>query len=105
MITEFGGNPTSPCQKDVAGIINYMHSHDEYIGWSAWAAGPLWGSYSPCCDNYGSNGSLEPGSTAADGGPGFYQLVWQAVIEPLLPKNLQTSGISNVNGPAGFARL
>jgi endoglucanase len=34
MITEFGGNPTSACQKDVAGIINYMKNNDEYIGWS-----------------------------------------------------------------------
>jgi len=34
MITEFGGNPTSPCQADVAGIIKYMANNDEYIGWS-----------------------------------------------------------------------
>jgi len=62
---------------------------------------PLWGSYSPCCDNYGSNGSLEPNSHASDGGLGFYQLVWQAVIQPLLPKGLQKTGISNINGPKG----
>jgi len=104
MITEFGGSPTPGCASDIKGLINYMNNNDEYIGWSAWAAGPLWGTYSPCCDNYGANGSLEPNSHASDGGPGFYQLVWQAIIQPLIPKGLQKTGISNVNGPKGFSK-
>lgn len=99
MITELGGSYDPTCPKMLRQALKYMHNHPEYIGWNAWAAGPLWGSYSPCCDNYASNGSLEPGSTSAGGGPGFYQEVWQKVFQPKLPlKQLQRSGISSVHG-------
>lgn len=84
-----------------------------YIGW---AAGPLWGTYSPCCNDGHQWGSLEPGSLAADGSSGYvliiqnkcdtitdqlhyrlYYTVWQKVIQPLLPKHLQKSGISVIS--------
>lgn len=99
MITEIGGSYDPTCTTLLKQALNYMHDNPEYIGWTAWAAGPLWGQYSPCCDNYSNNGSLEPGSTSAGGGPGFYQEVWQKVFQPKLPlKQLQRSGISSVNG-------
>ena len=72
----------------------------EYIGWTAWAAGPLWGTSAPCCNDGVPLGSLEPGSRAGDGSPGLYYTVWEKDIEPLLPRNLQRNGISSVNGPA-----
>ena len=102
MITEFGGANGTECEPYITGIIEYMAQNDDvYIGWSAWAAGPLWGSYSACCANGGEWGSLEPGSVAEGGAPGMYTTVWLAEIEPLLPSGLQQSGMSSINGPGG----
>ena len=101
MITEFGGDNVTDCTTDLEGIINYMAQNPEYIGWSAWAAGPFWGTNSPCCTDSKQYGSLEPGIAAAGGGPSLYTSVWQPVIQPLLPKTLQKSGISSINGPGG----
>jgi endoglucanase len=101
MITEFGAANGTECDSYVVDIINYMADNPEYIGWSAWAAGPLWGSNSACCANSAQWGSLEPDSLASDGSPGMYETVWLAEIEPLLPTNLQETGISNLNGPGG----
>jgi endoglucanase len=101
MITEFGAANGTECSSYVTDIINYMAENDEYIGWTAWAAGPLWGKNSPCCSDSLQWGSLEPGSTAADGSPGMYEGVWVDEIQPLLPTTLQQNGISNVNGPGG----
>lgn len=101
MITEFGAANGTECSSYVSDIINYMAENDEYIGWTAWAAGPLWGKNSPCCSDSSQWGSLEPGSTAADGSPGMYEGVWVDEIQPLLPTTLQQNGVSNVNGPGG----
>lgn len=97
MITEFGGANGTQCDSYITDMVNYMASNDVYIGWTAWAAGPFWGSYSPCCADYGNWGSLEPGSTAADGSPGFYDLVWLKEIQPLLPTTLVKNGTSSLN--------
>jgi endoglucanase len=101
MITEFGGANGTECDSYITGIIDYMAQNNVYIGWSAWAAGPLWGSYSACCANSEEWGSLEPGSTASDGSPGMYTTVWLDEIQPLLPNTLQQTGISGLNGGAG----
>jgi endoglucanase len=103
MITEFGAANGTECASYVSDIINYMASNEEYIGWTAWAAGPFWGTSSPCCTDSKQWGSLEPGSTASDGTPGLYETVWLAEIQPLLPTTLQKSGISSVNGPGANA--
>ena len=102
MITEFGGANNTQCATYLKNMINYMADNPEYIGWTAWAAGPFWGTYSPCCTDSSQWGSLEPGSTAAGGAPSLYDTVWKPVIQPLVPKNLQKNGISNVNGPNSF---
>jgi len=99
MITEFGASNGTECASYITDIITYMADNDVYIGWTAWAAGPLWGSYSACCVNSGTWGSLEPGSLASDGSPGMYTTVWLEEIEPLLPTTLQTSGMPSFNGP------
>jgi len=101
MITEFGGANGTECDSYLTDIVDYMADNSVYIGWSIWAAGPLWGSYSACCANGGQWGSLEPGSVAADGSPGMYETVWLQEIEPLLPTTLQQTGMSSVNGGAG----
>lgn len=97
MITEFGGANGTQCDSYITDMVNYMADNDVYIGWTAWAAGPLWGTYSACCADSQQWGSLEPGSLAADGSPGMYMTVWLDEIEPLLPKTLVTSGISSLN--------
>jgi endoglucanase len=101
MITEFGGSNGTQCDSYITGIIDYMAANDVYIGWTAWAAGPLWGSYSACCADSLEWGSLEPGSVASDGSPGMYTTVWLEEIQPLLPDTLVTSGISNLNPGGG----
>ncbi|KAK0391522.1 hypothetical protein NLU13_1022 [Sarocladium strictum] len=92
MVTEFGGSDSDACKAMVADALQYMQSNDEYIGWTAWAAGPLWGTNSPCCTSSGQLGSLEPGSTAAGGGPGLYDSVWLPVFVPNIPGTLDWDG-------------
>ncbi|MCJ1477116.1 hypothetical protein MMC13_005787 [Lambiella insularis] len=98
MVTEFGGGNNTNCYNYIDELITYLDLNDEYIGWSAWAAGPLWDVYSPCCTDGARYGSLEPGSTAADGEPGLYYTVWQRAIEQLVPADLVRHGMSSVNG-------
>lgn len=71
MITEFGGDNNTMCYDYLTQAVDYMAANDEYIGWTAWAAGPIWGTQSPCCTSGAALGSLEPGSLAADGSPGM----------------------------------
>ncbi|KAH7377975.1 putative endoglucanase 1 [Cadophora sp. MPI-SDFR-AT-0126] len=98
MITEFGVGNGTQCQSYLTDIITYMEKNPEYIGWTAWAAGPFWGSASPCCTDSKQYGSLEPGSTAADGSPGLYTTIWVNQIQKLLPKTLVWKGVSSVTG-------
>lgn len=100
MITEFGAANGTQCAEYITDMIDYMAENDVYIGWTAWAAGPLWGSNSGCCSDEMQWGSLEPGSLAADGSPGMYTTVWMNLIQPLLPTTLKTEGISSVNNGA-----
>ena len=59
------------CAQYITDFINYLSDNDVYIGWTAWAAGPFWGTSSPCCTDGKSFGSLEPDSLASDGSPGY----------------------------------
>ncbi|KAK0618992.1 glycoside hydrolase family 5 protein [Immersiella caudata] len=97
-ITEFGGSNTTACVKMLNDLLDYMANNEEYIGWTGWAAGPFWGSYSPCCTDQRQLGSFEPGSKAADGGPSLYDTIWVPVLSKKIPSKLQWSGISSVNG-------
>jgi endoglucanase len=97
-ITEFGASNTTQCATYVTDIINYMANNEQYIGWTAWAAGPFWGTSSPCCTDSKLYGSLEPGSKAANGGPSLYDTVWVKLIQPLVPKTLVWSGTSSLTG-------
>jgi endoglucanase len=101
MITEFGAANGTQCAGYVTDMVNYMAQNPEYIGWTAWAAGPFWGPYSPCCADGKQWGSLEPGSLASDGSPGLYSTVWLAEIQPLLPTTLVKTGISSLNPVGG----
>jgi len=103
-ITEFGGSNTTACATMLGDLLTYMETNPEYIGWTAWAAGPFWGTASPCCTDSTNLGSLEPGSKAADGGPGLYDTVWLKVIQKHVPKQLQWTGLATVNGGTLSAR-
>ncbi|KAH7303555.1 endoglucanase 1 [Stachybotrys elegans] len=92
MVTEFGGSDSDECADMLTRALEYMENNPEYIGWTAWAAGPLWGVNSPCCTDRTQLGSLEPGSTAAGGGPGLYDNVWLPVFLPNLPDTLEWEG-------------
>ncbi|KAK5109357.1 hypothetical protein LTR62_007127 [Meristemomyces frigidus] len=100
-ITEFGGDNNTGCDNLLIQAIDYLDANEEYIGWTAWAAGPLWGTSSPCCNSGVNLGSLEPGSKAQDGSPGLYYTVWLKVLEKLVPTGLSRFGISSIYG--GFA--
>lgn len=38
-ITEFGGSDTEACHTMLDDMLTYMEDNEEYIGWTAWAAG------------------------------------------------------------------
>ena len=97
-VTEFGGSNTTACTTMLNGMLDYMTNNEEYIGWTAWAAGPFWGSSSPCCTDSKQFGSLEPGSKAAGGGPSLYDTVWVPTIQKKVPAKLQWSGLASVKG-------
>ncbi|EIM82017.1 endoglucanase 1 [Stereum hirsutum FP-91666 SS1] len=97
MITEFGGSSNEMCSEFIEQLIDYMAANDEYIGWSAWAAGPLWGVNSACCTDSAQLGSLEPFTFAADGSPSMYDTVWVPSIRPRIPADLKTSGVSSLS--------
>lgn len=100
MITEFGGSNTTSCEELLTEALAYMEGNEEYIGWTAWAAGPFWGPNSPCCTDQRQLGSFEPGSEAAGGGPSLYETLWLKVFQPVIPETLQWEGPARVGGEA-----
>jgi len=95
VISEFGGGANENCYEYIDDMLTYMADNDVYIGWTAWAAGPIWGTSSPCCGT--DTGSLEPGETNDLGGPNGYETVWANALAPNVPKNLKRSGISSLS--------
>ena len=82
------------CHNLVAGIIEYMAEHSQYIGWTAWAAGPFWGPNSPCCTDGRQLGSLEPYSLAVDGSPGYVVFCHAQLLSHLV--SLRSSLVAKV---------
>ena len=81
-LSEIGGGANDVCYEAINNTIHWLESHDEFFGWSYWAAGPLWGN---------SFESIEP-----DEGPEFYNM-WPMVLEPAEQRYqpIKRSGISN----------
>lgn len=94
VLSEFGLGNNPNCFQFVDDLLNYVASNPEYIGWSAWAAGPIWGTSDPCCGP--DTGSLEPGSLTSNGTAGAFDTVWKGAIQKHVPKNLKRSGISSL---------
>jgi len=95
VISEFGGGNNQNCFQFIDDLLNYLTANDVYIGWSIWAAGPIWGTNSPCCGP--DTGSLEPGNLNDLGQPDAFSTVWAKAIRPNIPKTLKRSGISSLN--------
>ncbi|KAF8318152.1 cellulase-domain-containing protein [Clavulina sp. PMI_390] len=90
-ISEFGGDNSTSCETLLPAAMKYLSENDEYIGWSMWAAGPLWGATAPCCNDVARLGSLEPNSVAGGHGPSMYQTVWLKTMQSLVPTGLKRS--------------
>jgi len=95
VISEFGGGDNDVCFQFIDDLLKYMAANDVYIGWAIWAAGPLWGTNSPCCGP--TTGSLEPGMTNVNGGPNAFDTVWVNAVRPNIPTNLKRSGVSSLS--------
>ncbi|WVF66159.1 hypothetical protein IAT40_000899 [Kwoniella sp. CBS 6097] len=97
IVDEFGGSNNTMCGTELGSLLDYLSENDVYIGWAAWAAGPLWKNNSACCNNFEPVGSLEPGTFGSDGTPSQYYDVWLPYIQPKIPtQDLKRSGMSSL---------
>jgi len=94
VVGEFGGGNNQGCYDMINDMLDYLSANDEYIGWMAWAAGPLWGTFRSCCGD--DTGNLEPGTLTDLGTPGAFETVWKLGVHPNIPKILKRSGISSL---------
>jgi len=94
VISEFGGGNNANCFQFIDDLLTYLEDNDVYIGWSIWAAGPFWGTNSPCCG--ADTGSLEPGNVNDMGGPNAFETVWPSAVRPHIHADLKRSGVSTL---------
>ncbi|KIJ53793.1 glycoside hydrolase family 5 protein [Sphaerobolus stellatus SS14] len=94
VLSEFGAGANANCFQFVDDLLTYLAANPEYIGWTAWAAGPIWGTADSCCGP--DTGNLEPGTLTSSGTPGAFDTVWKSAIRPHIPKVLKKSGISSL---------
>ncbi|KAG8711114.1 hypothetical protein FRC09_020766, partial [Ceratobasidium sp. 395] len=93
-VGELGSGANDACYNMLKELLDYLAANDVYIGWTAWAAGPLWGTFRSCCGD--DTGNLEPGTKAGNGSlPGGYDTIWAKAIRPKIPTTtLKRTGIS-----------
>ncbi|KAL0576560.1 hypothetical protein V5O48_005424 [Marasmius crinis-equi] len=95
VLSEFGGGNNDGCRQMVDELLSYLDVNDVWIGWTAWAAGPFWGQFSPCCG--ADTGSLEPGATNDLGQPNAFETVWTPSMKPhIIPGDLKRDGVSSL---------
>ncbi|KAH7087288.1 cellulase-domain-containing protein [Auriculariales sp. MPI-PUGE-AT-0066] len=94
-VNEFGGGNNDNCRDLIGEMIDYISANDEYIGWAAWAAGPLWGTFRSCCGD--ETGNYEPNTLTINGTPGAYDTIWVPTLRPRIPKVLKSRGISSIH--------
>jgi len=94
IVSEFGLADNQNCFNFADDLLNYLTANDVYIGWAAWAAGPIWGVNSPCCGP--DTGSLEPGNLDDLGTPNGFTTVFPVAIKPHIPNTLKKSGVSSL---------
>ena len=88
-LSEFGAGANSACFQTVNKTLAWLEDHPQFIGWTYWAAGPLWGDYFL---------SVEPGV-----GPESNS-TWPQVLMPHIKSYapMQKCGVST-NGVGGLA--
>jgi len=99
LVSEFGGGRNVNCYHYIGDLLSYLAENDVYIGWAAWAAGPLWGTFRACCGD--DSGNLEPGTQSVNGTvlqPGGFVSQWKKAIQPHVPGDLKREGVSNLYG-------
>jgi endoglucanase len=81
-LSEFGAGSNPTCFETLNNTLNHLETNPEFIGWTYWSAGPLWGDYFL---------SIEP-----DEGPQFNS-TWRDVLEPHVKKYspMQRCGVSS----------
>ncbi|KAJ8092754.1 hypothetical protein PM082_007083 [Marasmius tenuissimus] len=95
VLSEFGGANNDNCRQMVDELLSYLDANDVWIGWTAWAAGPFWGPFSPCCG--ADTGSLEPGVLNSLGEPNAFETVWTPSMKPhVIPEDLKKNGTSSL---------
>lgn len=84
-LSEFGAGDTPSCFETLNNTITYLEDHPQFIGWTYWSAGPLWGDYFL---------SIEPGI-----GPQA-STIWPDVLEPHVKsyQPMQRCGVSSSKG-------
>ncbi|KAH7128712.1 glycoside hydrolase superfamily, partial [Dendryphion nanum] len=84
-LSEFGAGSTPTCFETLNNTLNWLEDHDQFIGWTYWSAGPLWGDYFF---------SIEPGT-----GPQA-ESTWPEVLEPHVKsyQPMQRCGVSSSKG-------
>ncbi|KAJ7606647.1 endoglucanase 1 [Roridomyces roridus] len=96
VLSEFGGGNNQNCFQFIDDLLAYLSANPEWIGWSIWAAGPIWGTASPCCGP--DTGSLEPGQINDLGQPDAFTTVWASAVRPNIPTgDLKRSGVSGLS--------
>ncbi|KAG7093022.1 hypothetical protein E1B28_009318 [Marasmius oreades] len=95
VLSEFGGGNNDGCRQALDDLLKYLAANDVWIGWTMWAAGPIWGTNSPCCG--ADTGSLEPGDLDVLGEPNAFTTIWKPTIRPNIPvRDLKRSGVSSL---------
>ncbi|KAF1952331.1 glycoside hydrolase [Byssothecium circinans] len=81
-LSEFGAGANPTCFRTLNDTLNFMESNREFIGWTYWAAGPLWGDYFL---------SVEPGVGVQSNS------TWPRVLEPHVKSYgpMQRCGVSS----------
>jgi len=69
ILSELGGGDNDACRQQLSDLFKYLSENDEWVGWAYWAAGPIWGTASPCCGP--DVGSIEPGQITKNGTPKY----------------------------------
>ncbi|KAF2004621.1 glycoside hydrolase family 5 protein [Amniculicola lignicola CBS 123094] len=44
-LSEFGAGVTPTCHETLNGTLKWLEDNEVWVGWTYWAAGPLWGDY------------------------------------------------------------
>jgi endoglucanase len=93
-LSEFGAGGNSACFQTVNNTLKWMEQNPQFIGWTYWAAGPLWGDYFL---------SVEPGVGVQS------NTTWPIVLEPHIQRYqpMARCGISEsrkLDGVAGVIK-